>query len=228
MKRSLCNYSWLLWVFENYLRLYLIIWIYKWATHLISSSGLGTASNFQLHYDDAQCIPLRICFPQDCMGFDAQCISDRICFAQDCTGVPSCCDGEMLGTSRIRICSDRIWKEGTAGWTRCGSFAFSSMLSDSSACSLHCMAPGLSKIFSQVKQKRTQNIQKYSQRARERDSFPNISYSTEISADRWCLNMKCGSSHDSWKFIFGEKEDQEIWKKTIQDSIDLKFAMQIM
>ena len=143
-------------------------------------------------------------------------------------GVPLCCDGEMLGTSRIRICSDRIWKEGTAGWTRCGSFAFSSMLSDSSACSLHCMAPGLSKIFSQVKQKRTQNIQKYSQRARERDSFPNISYSTEISADRRCLNMKCGSSHDSWKFIFGEKEDQEIWKKKIQDSIDLKFAMQIM
>ena len=102
------------------------------------------------------------------------------------------------------------------------------ILSDSSACSLHCMAPGLSKIFSQVKLKRTQNIQKYSQRARERDSFPNISYSTEISADRWCLNMKCGSSHDSWKFIFGEKEDQEIWKKTIQDSIDLKFSMQIM
>ena len=63
------------------------------------------------------------------------------------------------------------------------------MLSDSSACSLNCVALGtftLWKRFSKVKQERTQKRKtSYSHRARERDSFPDIAYSlsTGIDAD---------------------------------------------
>ena len=61
------------------------------------------------------------------------------------------------------------------------------ILSDSSACRLNCVALVTflfwnldGKIFSKVKQERTQNRKTYSRRARERDSFPDIAYSLRI------------------------------------------------
>ena len=44
-----------------------IIGINKWTAHLISSSG--PPANVQLHDHDAQCISVRVCFPQGSMAF---------------------------------------------------------------------------------------------------------------------------------------------------------------
>ena len=110
-KNSWSNYSWLFELFDCFTSI-VIICNYKRTAHLISSSWLGPAAKVQLLDHDAQCISVRICFSQGCMA---------------CPGTFDVCgDCDMLGTTRIRICSVGIWKKGTAGWTRCDSFAFSS------------------------------------------------------------------------------------------------------